>query len=203
MTKNILNSILVALSSVLVISCGSEGNAPTPEYSGVRRIFVSSSTSQGNFGNVEAADALCNADSLKPTYSGTFKAMVTSTTRRACSSFNCSTSGSSENLDWVLSPNTYYERIDGAAIGTTTEAAIFSFSLATSFDLLAKEVWTALSSSWMSSGSNCLSWTNNTSGSTSVVGLAHQTDSRSISSYSQFCDRAQSFICVEQPMGSN
>jgi hypothetical protein len=200
---NKLRSILVLTVCVVVSGCGDTGSAPTPEYSGTRRIFLIDSNSQGNLGGIAGADSMCNSDANKPSYSGTFKAMITGATRRACTSSFCTTSGTSEHIDWVFTANTPYMRVDGTDIGTTTENGVFSFNLANAFTATGSEVWTAMYTSWTSRASNCLEWTSDSGSQTTNVGNSVAVTSNLLTIYSQFCDRNLKFFCVEQPMGTD
>lgn len=169
--------------------------------SNIKRIF-SATQHNGNFGGVNGADEYCNNDANKPA-TGTYKAMIVDgDTRVACTSSNCTEGGISENIGWVLLPETTYVRTDDdSVIGTTTTAAIFdlSLNLNNSFTNSGGEVWTGLSSSWNTS-STCNSWTNDSGDPPyGEVGIATEIDSEAINVYSQTCDRTTVILlCVEQ-----
>lgn len=129
------------------------------------RIFVTNSTHNAVYGGtaaaaIAAADAICMADANYPG-SGTYKAMLANTSRRACSSSNCSSAGVSEHIDWVLAPNMLYTRPDGTAIGSTNSLGLLEFPLTNSFKAgsLSDLVWIGLESGWVTSSHTCSNWT--------------------------------------------
>ena len=70
-----------------------------------KTLFVTAAGYNGNLGGVSGADAKCMADANKPSDGKTYKAMLTDgSTRIACTSANCTTSGNAEHLGWVLHP---------------------------------------------------------------------------------------------------
>ncbi len=170
------------------------------------RIFVSATTTAGNFGSVSAADAICMADANKPAGSETYKAMlVEGTTRRACTTDNCS-GGTSEQIDWVLKPNTAYTRVDGTAIGTTDAVGLLGASVTNSI-AGGGTVWTGIlyfedigriTERWTNSGSDCNGWTDNSNGLAGQTGMADMTDYRYIDGGNPVCASTLGFYCVEQ-----
>jgi hypothetical protein len=144
-----------------------------------------------------AADLICNTDSNKPSGGGTYKALLASSLRRACTSANCGTSGASEHSSWILAASTTYLRADGSTtVGTTTSAGIFSFPLTSSLDAGHDSVATGLNSDWTTSTDNCTDWTVN-SGSY-VVGYSGGTSVASVNSSTNACSQSAKLICVEQ-----
>lgn len=166
------------------------------------RIFITAvaPSGGGNFGGVAGGDTLCTTDANRPAL-GTYKAMIVGTGRVACTTANCGTGGASEHTDWVLAPNMNYVRTDNTLIATSTSAGIFSFPLTAGFAPSGTnpELWTGLTSTWLTSGgANCTNWT--TTGGTGIVGIADLTTSGAINIYSQNCNRndSQRLACVEQ-----
>lgn len=204
-------TIKVVLTTFLLVfsSCGEDaGYAPQFPLSGAGGlsgcgtkgwcyIFVSDTGTQGDFGGVSVADSTCNSDTNKPN-SGTYKAMLYEAgTRVACDASNCS-AGSAGQVDWVLRPNTQYRRDDGTTvIATTNNNGIFTFPLSNSFDTVGTTYWTGFSTDWISSGSDCASWTSNAVlGST---GIATATNTDAINDGGPSCTSTLLFACVEQP----
>lgn len=76
---------------VLAISCGQDGKAPGLTSGGGSilglRIFISDTT-DGNIGGVAGADNLCNSSAASRGLSGTYKAIITASTRIACTTAN-------------------------------------------------------------------------------------------------------------------
>ena len=161
-------------------------------------IYLTSTPKKANFGGVSGADAECNAS---PPIAGTYKALlVDGTTRVACTSAQCVTSGAAEGVGWVLAPNTKYVRADGTTvIATTTGAAIFSFPLAASIGTNAFSYWTGLSADWTTSPDSCSGWAQ-TTGFFATEGLADTTDSQAIVGVSESCATLAGavFACVQQ-----
>ena len=143
-------------SLTIIVGCGDSvdilktyGSTGT---SGIKKIFVTTSLTNGNLGGVTGADSFCNNDSNKPD-SSTYKALIVSNTRRACTTAECS-GGPSEHQDWVMSANTNYYREDGLTlIGTTTDNGIFSFPLINSIDFIPVLYLSGLTANWQNSGS--------------------------------------------------
>lgn len=167
-------------------------------------IFVSSTTSSPDLdlnddsNAMPEADAICNADSNKPT-TNNYKAMITSVGfRTACTTANCG-GGPGEHLDWVLEANRVYKRTaDGATIGTTTANGIFTFPLdnAISPTDVAPFIHSGISADWTTL-SNCSNWT--TTVGTESFANEQSTTSTSIDSSDTGCVGSSSLYCVEQP----
>lgn len=198
----VLASKKIALGAIvfLLAACGQSGgvspngstSTTTPSAS-PKRIFISATTSNGSFGTATAADAICAADANKPT-GGTYKAMVVSSARIACTTANCS-GGISEHTDWVLRPSTVYQRADGTAIGTTGANGVFTFPLTNSFGG-ATVAWVGLSSNWTSSNT-CSDWSSGLFGVNGNYAITNMTSS-SVFANTGGCNSSSSFICVEQ-----
>lgn len=156
-----------------------------------KRIFKVSSGFSGNFGGIAGGDNKCNTDGSKPP--GTYKAIITGTTRRACTTANCTNAG--ENLDWALYPNTAYVRPDGTAIATTNSAGIFIFPLTNAIDPAGFSPRTGLYLDW-TSWSNCSNWTS-TAG-TGVIGSSSQTSNLAIYQNDVSCSNLYVLYCAEQ-----
>ncbi|MEI6790988.1 MAG: DUF1554 domain-containing protein [Myxococcaceae bacterium] len=159
-----------------------------------KKIFATTSTYAANFGGHAAADTTCTNHINCP---GTCKAMLVDSTRTACTTSNCS-GGASENVNWVFHPNTTYTRFsDGAIIGTTTSAGIFTFPLTNRFDNnTLPNVFSALNADWTTGSSTCSNWTSNASSSVNY-GYTGFTNSGSISQGGN-CSTAYALLCVEQ-----
>lgn len=163
-----------------------------------RRLFVTSSTTNGNIGGVTGADTLCSSDANKPTDGGTYKAVLVdaSLNRRACSSANCTLV--TENINWVLGANiTYLRSLDGTVIFTTNSAGIFPFGTASaSIDTGSDQYFTGLNSNWTLNGSHCTSWTSNTG--SGRIGSSDQTGGTMIENGGGGCNTSKKLLCAEQ-----
>ena len=121
--------LVVACGAIWLAGCNSGSSAPSS--SGTTgcnpcTMFVTESAYAGNLVEsvntypnlghptesigVYAADYLCNVDANKPADGHTYKAFITDGVNRvACTSANCiDANGTSENVNWVLHPNTTY-----------------------------------------------------------------------------------------------
>lgn len=164
-----------------------------------RRLFVTSSTTNGNMGGVTGADTLCSSDANKPTDGGTYKAVLVdaSLNRRACASGNC-TVAAGNNISWALGANlTYLRSSDGTVIFTTNSAGIFAFGTASaSVDTGSNQYFTGLNSDWTLNGSHCTSWTSNTG--SGRIGSSDQTGSTMIENGGSGCNTSKNLLCAEQ-----
>ncbi len=116
-------SIVAANVSDVAVTCVT---TPTD-----KKIFLSASGHNGNFGGATGADTFCMGDANYPG-TGTYKALLTDgSTRIACTTANCG-GGPSEHVGWILAANKRYTRVDGTEIGTTTANGIFTFPLTNS-----------------------------------------------------------------------
>lgn len=204
----IKSKILHILLLALIASCGQEdGVAPNIVGGGSGStadgpctnnciIYLHEENQDGNIGGIAGADYICNNNPRYPG-SGTFKAMLGATSRRACSTPNCS-GGASENIDWVLKPNTTYINVSGSTIGTTTASGIFTFPLTNAID---RGTWsrTGLEQNWTNSTANCQDWTSNNGAHSSTRGSTAYNDSRILRAMTVPCsDAFTKTICVQQ-----
>lgn len=165
------------------------------------RIFISSIVSTGAVNGIAGADAICASDSNKPTQA-TYKAiLVDGTTRRACTTANCT--NPAENINWVLHPNTAYVQADGTtAIFTTNSAGIFNFQSDTAsngINATLTAVWTGLNNNWTDTATyNCTSWTSSSNGDSGFTGQSNSTSQGLIAFSTNGCDTTAPFYCAEQ-----
>jgi hypothetical protein len=181
--------------------------APTEtsvETAAKKRIFLTADVVSPIFGSgsagMSAADAVCNDSTApaKPTDGGTFKALIVGSTRKACTTADCG-GGASENLDWVLAPNTAYYQHDGSdkdLIGTTNAKGIFDFPLTAAFGSYSATVITGLNTDWTNSTDNCTDW--NSGIANYSIGSSSATGSTSISNSTVSCGDSNRLMCVEQ-----
>lgn len=150
-----------------------------------------------SYTSVAGADSICNSNSLYPG-TGTFKALISSNARIACTSADCTVGGNTEHVNWVLYPNKAYVRVTGGlSIGTTNANAIFTFPLTNSFDAGSNGWATGMNNNWTFAGA-CTDnlWGTGTAG-TEPYGLP-TTANTSIGAGSQTCASAVRLVCVEQ-----
>ncbi|MDX1959043.1 MAG: DUF1554 domain-containing protein [Leptospiraceae bacterium] len=158
------------------------------------RMFVTNSNFSGTISN---PDLSCTTDTNKP-ISGVYKAFLVSTTRRVCSSANCITSGISENIDWVLKPNTKYYSKSGSVEVISTSASGTIASYGNTDVLSSKFFWTGLNTNYTNSTNNCNNWTNSTGGFNGTQGYS-TIGSNFYSYFTLFgCFTQASLLCVEQ-----
>jgi hypothetical protein len=162
-----------------------------------KRIFATAKTFHADEAAITIADAACMRDELKPRDILIAKAMIVEgATRRACATPNCA-NGSSENIDWVLQPRTTYQRLDGTVLGTANDAGLITLPSNASIGTHNLYYWTGLQDDW-TSGANCSSWKSVDPRMFGQSGAALAVDTAMIFQIQQYCDVAQSLVCVEQ-----
>lgn len=201
---------------LLLIACGRARNsAPLPVVdqmpgttmpeieSNYLKIFPSLTLWDGSSGKeTMVLDAGCTLDAQRMGLKGSYKALVSSKERRACTSADCQTKGREEHLDWVLEPNMEYRLSDGKTVfGYTNELSLFDFPLKNSLSSHPKKIWTGFAEYWTSpyySFESCAKLTNKRE--TGFVGEASSLGSNllKVSNLSS-CEEKYSVICVESP----
>ncbi|MBE7437256.1 MAG: DUF1554 domain-containing protein [Spirochaetales bacterium] len=157
----------------------------------------------GNLGGVAGADSICNSDPARPNAS-TYKAIIGSTTRRACTSSNCGgATGMEQSLDWVLYPNKAYVRADGSTpIGTTNASGIFTGTLTSGFSPSGSYAWTGFVANYSVGGWLCTNggdWLDSTSGVNGSVGSVTTTDASGALYWTlTACNVGRPLYCAEQ-----
>jgi hypothetical protein len=164
------------------------------------RIYRTSSGTLGaTVAGVSGADAYCQSDTSRPN-SSQYKAIIADagTSRDACR-FTPNCTSASENLNWILKPNTTYFAADGQTkIGTTNSAGIFIFPVSNPIETSpVVDYWTGLSTGWQGTVNNCANWTNTSPNGAAGIGNSTNTDLISINSYSCI-GSTRRFICAEQ-----
>jgi Protein of unknown function (DUF1554) len=199
-----LNTIIVLVTSLLIglsrctLSTDfslSDGIAP-----GGKQIFVTTPSNfpGGNLGGPTGADTFCQNSNEKPSR-GTYKALLASATRRACSTSNCSTAN--EGLDWVLTANTKYVQKNSIhEIFTTNSNGIFVFgTMANPFIVTSAALYfTGLTTTWQTSANTCSNWTSSSGSVNSQLGTPSSQSSDAISFSTSICNLTQTLVCVEQ-----
>ncbi|PJZ81259.1 DUF1554 domain-containing protein [Leptospira meyeri] len=103
--KNSDNTITTSVLALVTNNNSNSNSTVTYTSSVFCKIFVTNSITPYNAG-ITGFASHCTSSSYKPSGGGTYKAMASDgTTRRACSTANCS-SGTSEQINWVLKTNT-------------------------------------------------------------------------------------------------
>ncbi|MCG6147441.1 DUF1554 domain-containing protein [Leptospira levettii] len=209
-TNNTDNTVATSTLAILVNNSSTSSSAtPSCATTGTCKIFITNSTAPVTAG-VSGIDAHCNNATNKPSGGGTYKALVTDgTSRRACTSANCTTGGTSEHIDWVLKPNQQYKRKDGTTvIGTTNANGLFPIPLTNSMEpnLLnsTNYVITGLNADWINSN-DCENWTTRAPATSpnGLFGKHQETDMRAFAFAGTTCADLEDFynakaICVEQ-----
>ncbi|MBR33353.1 MAG: hypothetical protein CMN77_18795 [Spirochaetaceae bacterium] len=222
--RNRIRSVALVLLMPLVFlgSCSD----PFPDMDGLdavllssalkKYIFASQATYPGAFKNttdangIESADAVCawekgvNFPGL-PGASNEYKAFLVSDHRRACTSANCTSGGTSEHLDWVLFPQTSYYNTSDQLIFTTDSNGVSNLSanpLARVFTSSVSFYWTGFEDSgdWTTStlGQTCNEWASG--GSNGMRGDATSRGTAALGAFAQdsSCGTAQALLCVRR-----
>lgn len=172
------SKFFMILALGLVASCGKDGKAPSLGCTQCR-IFVTTSTYNGNLGGVAGADAKCMADANNPDTSVEWKAQITDFTYR-----------SFEDPGWVFEANTPYYRPDGTLIGTTNGLAQLA-TLTNAISTTAANVWTG------GEPPHCNLWNGGTNAHNGFYGSANSTTQSGYVGM-QTCDQVAHLYCVEQ-----
>jgi hypothetical protein len=157
-----------------------------------KRVFVTSSSYNGNLGGLVGADAKCQQAAAAAGLGGTFRAWLSDNTTSASARLTHSTlpyvlmSGVQIADDWTdLTDGTLDNRIGvdeyGASVGNW-------------------EVWTGTHSDGSAyNGQNCSAWSDDShTAPWGAVGLAGQSSSGWTDAYLQFCDNVVKLYCFEQ-----
>lgn len=163
--------------------------------SGNKKIFITTSTTNGNIGGISGADTKCSNDASKPSGGGTYKAFLVDGTNRKAS--NTANAGDGQ-VDWVLQANTTYYRADGTTvIGTTNSVKLFTFPLTSSISTGLIQYFTGLNTDWTTSN-HCNNWSQNTGQGSTVAGTTLTNNTILTTSPTGNCALTLNLVCVEQ-----
>lgn len=216
-TTNIISTSATGLTSAttyyfaVLVKDGSNNKAlyyPKVRFTG-KMIYVTSQGFRGNLGGISGADSKCS--SYRPgsiDQTSVVKALIVDeTNRRACTSHLCLTGGTTENIDWVMTPNTnYYNRLEGFLWATNAGGVKdLSYSIPNSIDPTGSLTWTGMGWSgygdWRTSGmyptGDCLSWSSSVGG-TGVAGNAWRGGGELVYDGGYSCGEIFDLYCVEQ-----
>ena len=168
-----------------------------------KRVFISSTKTQSNFGSLAAADAICQSDAASASLGGTWKAWLSTGTTSAAS-----------RLSHASVP---YQLVDGTEVAANWTALVSGASLKNAIDLdehgtyvtfndssQLGYTWTGTSADGSSSGETCSDWTvTETCTSTNYFGTTGtdgNVDSRWTARGTPACCTTQVFalFCFEQ-----
>ncbi len=149
-------------------------------------MFVSNTGTNANFGGTAGVDALCTSSVPASVPAGTYRGLVMTPTRN-------------QSTGWVLLGSQEYRRSDGAVIGRTNAARVFSFPLDNPVQTAAVSIFTGITvvdaNTW-SVGTNCTDWTSNIS--TGLIGTSNSTTSTLVANGATSCATSLSVYCVQQ-----
>ncbi|TGL44634.1 DUF1554 domain-containing protein [Leptospira perdikensis] len=191
----------------LTMQNSNPSNSPRVSHCSVCRMFVTATTYNANLGGIVGADSKCFSDTNKPS-TGIYKALlVDNANRRACTSVNCTTGGTTEQIDWVLSPNaTYVQATNTSTIIFTSDAnGVYNNNLTNLVSVAAAAIWTGLKNNpswdWQTDTTHtCSSWADSVTASCGSYGVTSWTDSRAIAITSAYGSGGtlNNLLCVEQ-----
>lgn len=178
---------------------------PTEPYSFLNNFAVFT----GNLGGISGADQKCSEN--RPSYSkvdqtSVVKALlVDGVSRIACQNYSLC-NNPSENLDWVLSPNTTYYAKNGGSHRTTNNAGVWEFDSTSGVTAIdgshSPRIWTgfrdAANGDWRAGESfykNCGAWTG---GASATVGEAYNSSHQMLYGAILGCGSYGGLYCVEQ-----
>ena len=190
-----------ASGSKLTAKNGIPVNCPTPPpplQCGVtdKCIFVMSAGGNGNFlvdlpepNGLAAADYYCNNFADQAGLPGTYVAWMSDSTTNAGD--RVTSDGPYVTPAGDLVANSLADLVDGSL-----NTPIDDDENGTTVPPTA--VWTGTASTGLSTGGNCLDWTDGTSSQQAIVGLNTSTSSEWTNSFSEFCDLSLPNYCVQQ-----
>ena len=180
----------------------------TPHCTTSCSIFLSDVVSNGNLGATwEDIDDICMNSTNKPDDMLQYKAMIVgtkgATTRQACSSGNCTTDGSNENVNWVLKPNTTYvwsTATPGQVAFITNGTGIAPMPILNQGNPGGFTIWTGLNQDWTTDSSNtCTGWSYSASGLGRMGNSGVPGNGNFIGTVSRSCaDNRQRLYCIAQ-----
>ncbi|MEZ4871008.1 MAG: DUF1554 domain-containing protein [Bdellovibrionales bacterium] len=177
-----------------------------------KRIFLTTNTTALNVG-LSGLDSFCASEASGQGFTGTYKALVGTNTRTACTAGSCAgATGMEQSSDWVLQANMNYRQADGYThIGTTNEHGIFDFgdgstsAIEYGFSGTSETYVTGIPNTWVSGTTDynrCLDFTiNNPGAAAPTIGRGNATDGKAIQdsfSPAKNCGGTSKLICVEQ-----
>jgi Protein of unknown function (DUF1554) len=154
-----------------------------------KRIFVSSTTVDGNLGGVEGADRVCQELADAATLGGSWKALVSTS--------------SQSGVDRMANVGPYY-RLDGEKAFETREemrgVPLVAIDVTDAFTQLPSDgVWTGMTFGGIPTGDTCDDWHSNADGLVALLGDLAQSDDRWIDyGGGGACSDAWRLYCVEQ-----
>ena len=151
--------------------------------------------STGEMGGAAGADAKCHAASPLPVGVTAAKAMLTDTTRVACSVSYCG--DGNVQTDWALLATAHYVRSDGEFLFTTDEHGIAAFPIANTLGTRLN-FWSGLAKDWTSLGPNCLDWTSSSVDESGAVGLDDSTSDAWLQGGTLGCNELRPVFCAER-----
>jgi hypothetical protein len=170
------------------VTCGPNGTSPS------KRVFVTSTTTNGAIGSIATADAACATRATAAGLKGTYKALL---------GYSSSATGGPRTLSSVTSSTNTYILVDGkTSLGTGLTAsgishAINANELVTSTGTV--NVWTGLTTTGALSTNNCSDWTDSTGSGNGEIGSSGSTSSSWIDQgTNDKCSSKDPFYCVEQ-----
>jgi hypothetical protein len=174
-------------------SCGTREVCTGGQCVLARRVFVSSSTSNGDLGGYAGADSTCQSLAHAAGLGGVWAAWI-------------SDNASSPSMRFTQA-NYEYALLDGTVVASDW-TALTSGALAHGIDEDehgqpvgggTTEVWTATATDGTLFADGCNSFSTGSSNATTVeVGVSGNTDATWTEVYLQFCDRSDHMYCVEQ-----
>ncbi len=173
------------------------------------RVFVTSTTYQGDFGGSDeedddnfsakvtdaaaAADAICQARAIAASRTGTFRAFISTSTSSAASRIT-----NPNNKPWYLYsgiPNRIADNLSDLLDGTIQQAInVDEFGQDVSTSTFA---WTGSEASGLVSSRTCKDWTSSSSGDKGYVGSLLSTDSKWAKSKYFGCNKSYRLYCFQ------
>jgi hypothetical protein len=144
------------------------------------QIFTTSGTYNGNMGGLSGADTLCSDQATALGFSGTWKAVLSTSTTNAKDRFTLTYPVTHASTGVIIAPSNLWAGSLGAAIGT------------------GNSVNTGTDSAGLKTANTCSDWTSASSGLNTSYGNDSLTDSRWVSWISSGCNGTRSIYCIKE-----
>lgn len=185
---------------LVIYSCGEKGLKDLPPSDGINgqdhRIFVTSSTHNGNLGGFTGADSICNDRAREAGLTRNYKAILSS---------------SITNAEVKISVSGALYKVDSSGNATKVLASALSFWSTDSLDFLSAinldesgsnvgtvTPWTGTSSSGGGSLNYCSDWRSSSSAQKGDIGDTSQIDSQWVENNFDTCDSSNPIYCISQ-----
>lgn len=168
-------------------------------------VFISPTTTNGQFGGIDTADGICQSDAIFKGFTGTFKAFLVAGAGNIRTASITANAGDGQ-VEWVLQANkTYVQEDQTTVIQTSNANALWNFPLQNPASSSAGQFWSGMNNNWTTGGtpnSNLCDTTSLTSWTTASFGTPGVFNSLTNAilkdSNNLDCTTMIHFLCIQQ-----